>query len=78
MKRKIASVMLAVSCMISMAACGSQKEANPQPSSAQETTVTTPESVQKETQKTDTTEAEKENSGKVVVYMPSPSGLNEK
>lgn len=74
MKRKMVSTALACCCVLSLAACGSQEKTNPQEMSA-----ATAESTRTETQKTDiTTVPEEKSSGKVVVYMPSPSGLNEK
>lgn len=78
MKRKIVSLMMAFCCAISLVACGSQGEEETQSSSVQKTDTTSVENVQEETQQIETTATEKENSGKVVVYMPSPSGLNEK
>lgn len=67
MKRKILSALLAVCCVFSMVGCG-KKENGKQG----ETTLKAAETSQ--TEKTDKTE----KGGKVVVYMPSPSGLNEK
>lgn len=78
MKRKMVGAALACCCALSLAACGSQEKTNQQEVSAA-TAETTKAGIQTtETQKATTTTPEQENSGKVVVYMPSPSGLNEK
>jgi len=65
MKKKILAAFLAMSMCFSLAACGQIK------------TETTGEQV-KEPEVKETKSEEKALSGKVVVYMPSPAGLNEK
>lgn len=72
MKRKMIGTALACCCALSLAACGTQEK-----TTQKETSAVTTESTSEETKEAATTPAQ-ENSGKVVVYMPSPSGLNEK
>ena len=81
MKKRIVSVMLALCCVVSMAACGSQKDAGAQESTAQTESVAVQESTpeaETQTEETKQDAVQGANSGKVVVYMPSPSKLNEK
>ncbi|MGN0394041.1 MAG: ABC transporter substrate-binding protein [Coprococcus sp.] len=89
MKKKLLSALLIAACSISMVACGNSDKTTEEKNSTTEANNSTTEAKQEETQTA--SDAEKENSeevstveekvelsGKVVVYMPSPSGLNEK
>lgn len=70
MKKKIAAMI--VMCTLGMSACGNQQ--NDTATEAKESSV----SNQEEQQEQQEEQQEQELSGKVVVYMPSPSELNEK
>lgn len=77
MKKKLLSALMIAVCSISMIACGNNGE------SANDSNPSTEENQEEDTSNEDVgnKETEEENtelSGKVVVYMPSPSGLNEK
>lgn len=86
MKKRVVSVLLSMMCAFSLAACGSSaaqtdaaqsepaEEAQAGDTSAQAADASAPEENNAES----STGEGKELSGKVVVYMPSPSGLNEK
>lgn len=78
MKRKMVGMALTCCFALSLAACGSQEKTNQQETSAVTAESTKAETQTAETQKAAAAASEQENSGKVVVYMPSPSGLNEK
>lgn len=78
MKRKMVGMALTCCFALSLAACGSQEKTNQQETSAAIAESTKAETQTAETQKAAAAALEQENSGKVVVYMPSPSGLNEK
>lgn len=74
MKKLICSL-LAVSCVLSLAACGSPADTN---TSSEDSTVTSTSDSTEVDSLEDISESESNAlSGKVVVYMPSPSGLNE-
>lgn len=77
MKKKLLSALMIAVCSISMIACGNDGESvndsNPSTEENQEEDTSNEDVGNKETEEENT-----ELSGKVVVYMPSPSGLNEK
>ena len=85
MKKKLVACLITAIVGVSMIGCG---QTSPSDSSQQSenTTVSNAETTVQNAEETEKTEADvaaeneekKENSGKVVVYMPSPSGLNEK
>ena len=82
MKKKILSVMLVLCCVISMMGCGNNGDVQQENSTPNEESISSENNEATEEIQTGdvagTESAESENSGKVVVYMPSPSGLNEK
>lgn len=79
MKKKVVSIILAAVMCIGLAACGQNNATSAEAVDQNEEVVeSVPEAVPTEATPTETEEAQKELSGKVVVYMPSPSGLNEK
>lgn len=88
MKKRVISVLLAMTCTLGLAACGnsasqtdapkSEPEAQAQQSESKGAEESNDANAQEAAESSDAVEAEKELSGKVVVYMPSPSGLNEK
>lgn len=88
MKKRVLSVLLAMACSLSLAACGSTAaEADAQKNSEQAveengekagTEEAADQTTAGEAAEETAAETGKELSGKVVVYMPSPSGLNEK
>ncbi len=71
MKKKIVSLLMAVVMSIGLTACGQGETKEPALPSKEE-------SKQEEVKQEEIKQEEKVLSGKVVVYMPSPSGLNEK
>ena len=73
MKKKIVSTLMIAACAMSMAACGGTQDA-----ASSETTAAAQTTAAAETEAAKTDGSAAELSGKVVVYMPSPSGLNEK
>ncbi|MDO5417502.1 MAG: ABC transporter substrate-binding protein [Lachnospiraceae bacterium] len=88
-KRKVVSGIVMAVCAASLAACGSKAEtaapdisaAPAQEAAGQEGEMKAAETKEGETKTAEAAEtaaADKKLSGKVVVYMPSPSGLNEK
>lgn len=81
MRKKLVSSLLIAVCAASLAACGSSETVSEESTGTENAEETTEESAaEAPAEEADTPEA-KENttelSGKVVVYMPSPSGLNE-
>lgn len=86
MKKKIVSLLLAVVMCTGLVGCGqsvtTSRAQTSTETSVAESTQTSTESTPAETEETEQTveteQTEKNLSGKVVVYMPSPSGLNEK
>lgn len=86
MKKKIFSTVLAIVCAVSMTACGSTQAQETENAAPAATTEEAPaaEEAPVEAEATEAAQPEEaateetELSGKVVVYMPSPSGLNEK
>lgn len=74
MKKSIICLLLALCLCIGMTACGGSST---QPETTQAET-TQPETRQTETAQTETESTEPKLSGKVTVYMPSPSGLADK
>lgn len=87
MKKKILTTLLAVAMCISLLACGKTETTETTAEgtdnaatteNAQEEATETQEADTTATTETAATTSEKALSGKVVVYMPSPSGLNEK
>lgn len=82
MRKKIVSGILSVVCLASLAACASKNEpagaaAGSSAAPVQETAEQTAETTAAEAADANAADG-KELTGKVVVYMPSPSGLNEK
>ena len=79
MKKKIVSLLLAGAMCFAMTACGNSDGASETGSTAESkgTQIQTEEKTETSSTETSdaTTEAKKELSGKVTVYMPSPSGL---
>lgn len=89
MRKKLLSAVLVAACTVSLTACGNSENNNAdngtdtqaEESQAGNTALQTDKSVAADITETATAssdEEEKQLSGKVVVYMPSPSGLNEK
>ena len=82
MKKKIMSGILAAACVAGLTACGVKTEngaAAPAETSAAPVQESTESAAETTETAAETTGADAKNlSGKVVVYMPSPSGLNEK
>lgn len=82
MKKKIMSGILAAACVAGLTACGAKAEsgaAAPAETSAAPVQESTESAAETTAAAAETTGADaKKLSGKVVVYMPSPSGLNEK
>lgn len=77
MKKKLICLLLVTGCILSLVACGDSAKTDT--SSDSQSVETTSDSAE-EKSSDDVSEPETENeslSGKVVVYMPSPSGLNE-
>lgn len=84
MKKKIVSLLLVATCTLSLAACGSSATADTGAETPAAVTSEAAEAAPADTAATTDTAADTATaettalSGKVVVYMPSPSGLNEK
>ncbi|MGN0426236.1 MAG: ABC transporter substrate-binding protein [Agathobacter sp.] len=79
MKKRVISTLLAMTCAIGIAACGnSSAEPDVQENQASAVEENQDTKTEEPAENTAAEEQNKELSGKVVVYMPSPSGLNEK
>lgn len=74
--KRVLSVLLATACVLMMGAC--KKSSEPTQTTANQPSKTEGSNTAATTDNETTKEQNKELSGKVVVYMPSPSGLNEK
>lgn len=79
MKKRVISVLLAITCVLGMGACGkSSTESDVQENESNAVVENQDTKTEETVESSDAANQEKELSGKVVVYMPSPSGLNEK
>lgn len=81
MKKKLSTGILAAACIASLAACGSKTQTQETTAAVSETETAAAKETDEEAEETKNagdSADDKKLSGKVVVYMPSPSGLNEK